>query len=248
MRRRWPLLFLAAAGAEGVSAADTTLEWTFDAGAGLRTPVPACRDENGVRLNSGTSANLTFNGREISLYGTRYAGGAAAVLVVDGQYSQPVYADEGLGAGSEGGCYLLASFAGLNGAVPHTVTVSVNGPDMGEEYTFTIANVTTNETPYAAPTSAAGSAHRPVSVGAIVGIVIGAVVVIAALAVLARFLSQRRARRKAPSAAFRAEHPELAQLPPQPLPPPGSIRGLAPHSPSPTGFFPRDEKRTFDSA
>lgn len=60
---RRPLALLSALVLAGTAgAANTTLAWVFDPGAGLRTPVPACGDDAGLRLHSATTASLIFTG------------------------------------------------------------------------------------------------------------------------------------------------------------------------------------------
>ena len=102
-----------------------------------------------------------------------------------------------------------------------------------------------DETPRLSSAGAAGSTHRSVPVAIIVPVVLGSIALLGLLALLARYVCKRRSKCKAPSAAFRAEHPELAQLPPLA---PTSLRGTGSYAPSPTSFFARDEKRPLDTA
>lgn len=207
-RRLVLLAALVLARAGTTTAVNTTLDWIFAPDVATRIPVPECSDDAGIRVTSGASASLIFDGGAISLYGPRYAAGAAALFVVDSQFLEAAHVDESLGAGPEGECALLASFNGLNQATRHNLTVIVNGPAVNNALTFTVANVSTIA-PVGGPeghsiTEDSGSKGVPIAI--IIGPTIAGLIIISWIS----FLFYRRAKRrrhahKAPSAAFRAE-------------------------------------------
>lgn len=89
--------------------------------------------------------------------------------------------------------------------------------------------------PSAAAQASRGDGRPPLA-AIVVPTVAGTIVVIALLFLLSRWVTRRRDSRKAPSAAFRAEHPELASYSRGP-----PSKGSSVVSPSPS-FFQREEK------
>ncbi|KAH7101046.1 hypothetical protein BKA62DRAFT_204182 [Auriculariales sp. MPI-PUGE-AT-0066] len=124
-----------------------TIDWTGPAGNSSRVDVPECKDGAGLILTAGDDtgtikANMNFKGSFIELYGTRHNGGAPGIIVVDGDYSNPVHIDQSLAAveSTDTPCIKIASFYNLQ-PTDHILEVTLGSGAM-KGMTFIVANVT----------------------------------------------------------------------------------------------------------
>ncbi|KZV97336.1 hypothetical protein EXIGLDRAFT_731042 [Exidia glandulosa HHB12029] len=162
------------------------------------------------------------------------------MFVVDGQYQEAIHVDESLAAGPGGECALLASFAGLNQLMVHNLTLVVTEPAFVGDMSFIVANVTTDVNYVKSnPTSSHSSSGKkgpPIAV-IVVPAIAGALALAGLGFLIARVTRKKTVQRhKAPSAAFRAEHPELVSYQRSAV----SAGTTAVMSPSPS-FFVRDD-------